>query len=433
VFFSEEFHTFSALAWEGWFVSFPVIMIVFAALAVCALVASVLGIWLGCRESKLLLRAFSAAVASLGCILLCLALLAWIYSFQAQPFVFRAANLICQDKRTWNCNGAPAVAASRLLLGGLPTGPLTTSEADEVSMPPAVPVTLPRRLGPAETVIAWDKDLTQHFKTNVSSDTCRAIDKLCKPPKGFDQLTACVCSGQWRGVDGNETKEAPGPWQGSQGAYCHTWRSQKNDKSDVPKGPWCFVSPNQRCSKGTPVTTYVDSISSVLNISEAPCTTKVESRSQIMLDAVSAINRALQFSSFLGLACLLMAFCGCVPFLQPKPDKSERSKRGLQQANKDGRSDGHPAEMEEQQPLSLEDRFEEAQRMAVENLNDATPEEIKLMIYGFYKQAREGDASGQRPSFFSRRDRQKFDAWEKCRGLSTQEAIEGYIQTVSTI
>merc|ERR1719330_2196930 len=86
-----------------------------------------------------------------------------------------------------------------------------------------------------------------------------------------------------------------------------------------------------------------------------------------------------------------------------------------------------------QQPLSLEDRFEEAQRLAVENLSDSTPEDIKLMLYGYYKQAREGDASGQRPSFFSRRDRQKYDAWDKCRGMSSQEAIEGYIQTVSMI
>jgi len=441
VLLSEEFQTFSALAWEGWFTSFPVIMIVLASLAFCAVVASLLGIWLGCRESKLLLRAFSVAAVSLGCILLFLALLAWVYSLQARPFVFRAANLICQDERTWNCKGAEATAASwkpaaptvnsRLLTAERPQEPLFTSKADVVGMPPAHSGTLPRRLGPAATVIAWDDHLDHTVDKNGTSQSCQTVEKLCKAPEGFNPIKACVCSGQWRKARPNATEEAPGPWKGSEGAYCHAWGSD----AGAPEGPWCFVSLQQECSNGT-LGNYRDSQGTEFGISAMPCSSSVESRSQIMLDAVSAINRTLQFASLLGLACLLIGCCGFVPSLQPKPDKSEKSKRGLQglqPTSKDGRSDGHPAELEEQQPLSLEDRFEEAQRLAVENLSDSTPEDIKLMLYGYYKQAREGDASGQRPSFFSRRDRQKYDAWDKCRGMSSQEAIEGYIQTVSMI
>eukprot|EP00419_Tripos_fusus_P048118 CAMPEP_0172817600 /NCGR_PEP_ID=MMETSP1075-20121228/13320_1 /TAXON_ID=2916 /ORGANISM="Ceratium fusus, Strain PA161109" /LENGTH=605 /DNA_ID=CAMNT_0013657829 /DNA_START=65 /DNA_END=1882 /DNA_ORIENTATION=- len=431
VLLSDEFQTFSALAWEGWFTSFPVIMIVLASLALCALVASILGICLGCRESKVLLRAFSVAAACTGCILLCGAGLAWVYNLQARPFVFRAANLICQDERTWNCKGAAVTqadwqtsvptASSRLLLPAaeVPQGPLITS---------ASPATPSRRLGPAATVIAWDEGLDHTVDANKSSESCRTVQKLCEPPQNFSSLKACVCSGQWRKARPNATEEAPGPWQGSEGAYCHAWGSEAGE----PEGPWCFVSLQQECSNRA-LGDYRDAQGNVFGISEMPCSAGVESRSQMMLDAVSALNRALQLASLLGIACLLMACCGFVPALQPKPTKSEKSKRVVQETSKDSRSDVHLAEPEEKQPLSLEDRFEEAQRMAVQNLSDATPEEVKLMLYGYYKQAREGDASGERPSFFSRRDRQKFDAWDRCRGMSTQEAIESYIQAVSRI
>merc|ERR1719362_467485 len=105
ILFSEEFQNFSALAREGWLARLPTLLI---ALAACALVTALLGTCLGCRESKLLLRTFSVVAALLGCLLLGLALSAWLYSLQARPLVFQAANLICQEERAWHCKAAAA-------------------------------------------------------------------------------------------------------------------------------------------------------------------------------------------------------------------------------------------------------------------------------------------------------------------------------------
>merc|ERR1740123_734583 len=138
---------------------------VLIALATFAMVEAVLGVWLGCQQSKLLLRTFSVAAASLRCIVLGLALLAWLYSLQARPFVFRAANLICQDVRAWNCTGSETTAANwkptlptagsrRLLFAGMHSQPLDTPSVSMANIvASSLPAPLPRRLGPAETAI----------------------------------------------------------------------------------------------------------------------------------------------------------------------------------------------------------------------------------------------------------------------------------------
>jgi len=83
--------------------------------------------------------------------------------------------------------------------------------------------------------------------------------------------------------------------------------------------------------------------------------------------------------------------------------------------------------------LSLDERFEQAQQAAVERLSDDTADEVKLLIYAYYRQAKEGDITGKQPSPSNRWERTKHDAWLKCWGLSREEAIEGYIQAVSMI
>jgi len=69
----------------------------------------------------------------------------------------------------------------------------------------------------------------------------------------------------------------------------------------------------------------------------------------------------------------------------------------------------------------------------MERLSDHTADEVNLLIYTYYRQAKEGDVAGKQPSPSNRWERRKHDVWLKCWGLSREDAIEGYIQALSMI
>ena len=56
-----------------------------------------------------------------------------------------------------------------------------------------------------------------------------------------------------------------------------------------------------------------------------------------------------------------------------------------------------------------------------------------LKLYGLYKQATEGDASGERPGGFDFKAAAKFDAWSKNKGLSSADAEQAYIALVDEL
>lgn len=56
-----------------------------------------------------------------------------------------------------------------------------------------------------------------------------------------------------------------------------------------------------------------------------------------------------------------------------------------------------------------------------------------LLLYSLYKQATVGDVSGKRPGRFSPVDRAKYDAWAEREGLSTDEAMQQYIDLVKSL
>jgi len=56
--------------------------------------------------------------------------------------------------------------------------------------------------------------------------------------------------------------------------------------------------------------------------------------------------------------------------------------------------------------------------------------EVLLELYGLFKQATQGDAEGERPGGFDFRGVAKFDAWNARRGMSTEEAMQGYAELV---
>jgi len=64
------------------------------------------------------------------------------------------------------------------------------------------------------------------------------------------------------------------------------------------------------------------------------------------------------------------------------------------------------------------------------NNDEQVPQAVQLEIYGLYKQATEGDVKGSKPSRIKLVSRTKYEAWAACKGMSTQDAMQGYIDRV---
>lgn len=56
-----------------------------------------------------------------------------------------------------------------------------------------------------------------------------------------------------------------------------------------------------------------------------------------------------------------------------------------------------------------------------------------LKLYGLYKQATAGDATGERPGMLAVEARAKFDAWSKLKGLEPDDAMQGYVKLVAKL
>lgn len=55
----------------------------------------------------------------------------------------------------------------------------------------------------------------------------------------------------------------------------------------------------------------------------------------------------------------------------------------------------------------------------------------KLEIYGWMQQGKIGNVNTERPGVFSPVERAKWDAWEKCKGMSKEEAQKKYIEKIT--
>jgi diazepam-binding inhibitor (GABA receptor modulator, acyl-CoA-binding protein) len=56
-----------------------------------------------------------------------------------------------------------------------------------------------------------------------------------------------------------------------------------------------------------------------------------------------------------------------------------------------------------------------------------------LKLYAFYKQATDGDISGDRPGGFDFVGAAKYDAWSKLKGTAKDEAMQSYIKQVEKL
>jgi diazepam-binding inhibitor (GABA receptor modulating acyl-CoA-binding protein) len=75
--------------------------------------------------------------------------------------------------------------------------------------------------------------------------------------------------------------------------------------------------------------------------------------------------------------------------------------------------------------------FESATRRAKElphQSNDAL-----LELYGLFKQSTEGDVSVEKPGIFDFVGAAKYDAWDKRRGMTREEAMQAYVDLVDKL
>ena len=82
--------------------------------------------------------------------------------------------------------------------------------------------------------------------------------------------------------------------------------------------------------------------------------------------------------------------------------------------------------------MNLEDNFKSAADRATK-LTKRPPNDILLQLYALYKQGHEGDVTGERPGFGDFEGRLKFDAWNKLKGISNDEAKQEYISLVEKL
>ena len=81
---------------------------------------------------------------------------------------------------------------------------------------------------------------------------------------------------------------------------------------------------------------------------------------------------------------------------------------------------------------ALEDRFAQAQK-DVNGLAKRPDDDTMLKLYALYKQATQGDVSGERPGGFDFVRRAKFDAWSAVKGVSAKSAMEQYVKLVESL
>ncbi|MCU0420320.1 MAG: acyl-CoA-binding protein [Cyclobacteriaceae bacterium] len=82
--------------------------------------------------------------------------------------------------------------------------------------------------------------------------------------------------------------------------------------------------------------------------------------------------------------------------------------------------------------MALVDDFQSAVAHSQKLTKRPTNEEL-LELYALYKQATEGDVSGERPGGFDFRGIAKYQAWEEKKGMAQEKAMETYIAFVSTL
>ena len=79
--------------------------------------------------------------------------------------------------------------------------------------------------------------------------------------------------------------------------------------------------------------------------------------------------------------------------------------------------------------MELKEKFEAAVANS-KNLTERPANDILLKIYSLYKQATEGDNTGDKPGGFDFKAIAKYRAWEKLKGKSAEECMGEYVALI---
>ncbi len=81
--------------------------------------------------------------------------------------------------------------------------------------------------------------------------------------------------------------------------------------------------------------------------------------------------------------------------------------------------------------MSLDERFQDAAKRS-RNLPPQSNDSL-LKIYALYKQSTAGDVSGPKPGGFDFKGKAKYEAWEKLKGTSKEQAMEDYTALIDSL
>jgi acyl-CoA-binding protein len=81
---------------------------------------------------------------------------------------------------------------------------------------------------------------------------------------------------------------------------------------------------------------------------------------------------------------------------------------------------------------NLDARFEQAQ-VDVKALPEKPGNITLLRLYALFKQAKDGDARGEKPGFADIVGKYKYDAWASLRGMAPGDAKEQYVELVESL
>lgn len=80
----------------------------------------------------------------------------------------------------------------------------------------------------------------------------------------------------------------------------------------------------------------------------------------------------------------------------------------------------------------LAEKFKQAQEDVV-SLSERPDNASLLKLYSLYKQATDGDVSGDAPGMFDLVAKKKYEAWSNIKGMSSEDAMNGYIAEVERL
>lgn len=82
--------------------------------------------------------------------------------------------------------------------------------------------------------------------------------------------------------------------------------------------------------------------------------------------------------------------------------------------------------------MDLQQQFNNAVTRSKELTQRPSNEEL-LQLYALYKQATEGDATGDRPGGFDFKAIAKFDAWAELKGKTKEQAMQQYVALMGNL